>query len=62
MSVEELKKTRTIIKTKVTTFQTFLKKLDTDPSKGQELPLRLERAEKLLSKKNKTKFSQELKR
>jgi len=49
MSVEELKKKRTIIKAKVTTFQTFLKKLDTDLSKGQELPLRLERAEKLLS-------------
>jgi len=49
MSVEELKKKRTIIKAKVTTFQTFLKKLDTDPSKGQKLPLRLERAEKLLS-------------
>ncbi|XP_018310126.1 uncharacterized protein [Mycetomoellerius zeteki] len=49
MSVQELTKKRTIIKTKVTTFQTFLKKLDIDTSNAQELPLRLERAEKLLS-------------
>ncbi|XP_018370063.1 PREDICTED: uncharacterized protein LOC108765716 [Trachymyrmex cornetzi] len=49
----ELTKKRTIIKTKVTTFQTFLGKLDIDTSKAQELSLRLERAEKLLSEYDK---------
>ncbi|XP_018400324.1 PREDICTED: uncharacterized protein LOC108777841 [Cyphomyrmex costatus] len=49
MSVDELTKKRTIIKAKVTTFQTFLRKLDIDTSKNQELPLRLERAERLFS-------------
>jgi len=47
MSLEELKKTRTSIKSRLTIFHSFLKKIDTDPSKSRELPLRLERAEEL---------------
>jgi len=49
MSLEELKKTRTSIKSRLTIFHSFLKKIDTDPSKSRELLLRLERSEELLS-------------
>ena len=42
MFIEELAKKQTIIKSKVTI--SFLKKLDADPYKDQELPLSVERS------------------
>lgn len=49
MSVEELTRKRAAVKSKLTSFQSFIKRLETDASKGRELPLRLERAERLLT-------------
>lgn len=49
MSLEELNRKRATIKAKLTLFQSFLKKLETEPTKCRELSVRLERAENLLS-------------
>lgn len=49
MSAEELTRKRASVKSRLTSFQSFVKKLETDASKVRELPLRLERAEGLLA-------------
>lgn len=48
MSQDELIRKRTTIKAKLTSFQSFLKKLENEPTKCKELSIRLERAENLL--------------
>ncbi|XP_029670495.1 uncharacterized protein LOC115239851 [Formica exsecta] len=49
MSQDELIRKRTTIKAKLTSFQSFLKKLENEPTKCKELSIRLERAENLLT-------------
>lgn len=49
MSIDELTRKRATVKARLTSFQSFLKKLENEPTKCQELPIRLERAERLLS-------------
>lgn len=49
MSLEELNRKRATVKSRLTSFQSFLRKLESEPTKCRELPVRLERAEKLLA-------------
>lgn len=49
MFAEELSRQRATVKARLTAFQFFLKKLESDPSKSRDLPLRLEQTENLLS-------------
>lgn len=49
MSQDELIRKRTTIKAKLTSFHSFLKKLENEPTKCRELSIRLECAENLLT-------------